>query len=113
MARLFVYEGKEYPDPDPTMSTDEVRQSLANFFPELANAEMKTSKRGEDDIFTMAKRVGTKGQNAVIEVTDKDACQKLRELCKVLNGEAIVDKESQRLAFMRAIAHAILRMEGI
>ena len=61
MARKFVYEGKEYPDQDPTMTPDQVRQSLVDFFPELANAETKTSKRGEDEIFTFAKRVGTKG----------------------------------------------------
>lgn len=61
MARIFVYEGKEYPDPDPAMSVDEVRQSLVNFFPELANAEVKVSTRGEDTLHTFSKRVGTKG----------------------------------------------------
>ncbi len=59
--RVFVYDGREFPDPDPKMSHDEVRQSMTNFFPELANAETKTSKRGEDDIIEFKKRVGTKG----------------------------------------------------
>ena len=61
MARVFVYDGREFPDPDPNMSIDEVRQSMTSFFPELANAETKQSKRGEDDIIEFQKRVGTKG----------------------------------------------------
>ena len=61
MARVFVYDGREFPDPDPNMSADEVRQQMTNFFPELANAEIKESKRGEDDIVEFKKRVGTKG----------------------------------------------------
>jgi len=61
MARVFVYDNREFPDPDPNMSPDEVRQSMTNFFPELANAETKESKRDEDDIFEFQKRVGTKG----------------------------------------------------
>lgn len=61
MARVFVYDGREFPDPDPNMSPDEVRQSMVHFFPELANAEIKESKRGEDDIIEFQKRVGTKG----------------------------------------------------
>jgi PRTRC genetic system protein C len=61
MARIFVYDGREFPDPDPQMSVDEVRQSMTNFFPELANAESKQSKRGDDDIMEFKRRVGTKG----------------------------------------------------
>jgi len=59
--RVFVYDGREFPDPDPKMSIDEVRQSMTNFFPELANAETKQSKRGDDDIIEFIKRVGVKG----------------------------------------------------
>jgi len=59
--RVFVYDDREFPDPDPNMSTDEVRQSMTNFFPELANAETKQSKRGEDDIIEFTRRVGVKG----------------------------------------------------
>ncbi len=61
MARVFVYDSREFPDPDPNMSPEEVRQSMTNFFPELANAETQQSKRGDDDIFEFKKRVGTKG----------------------------------------------------
>jgi len=59
--RVFVYDKREFPDPDPNMSADEVRQSMTTFFPELANAETRQSKRDEDDIFEFQKRVGTKG----------------------------------------------------
>jgi PRTRC genetic system protein C len=59
--RKFVYDGREFPDPDPKMSTEEVRQSMVNFFPELANADTKQSKLGDDDIVEFKKRVGTKG----------------------------------------------------
>ena len=59
--RVFVYDDREFPDPDPKMSVDEVRQSMVHFFPELANADTKQSKRGEDDIIEFTRRVGTKG----------------------------------------------------
>ncbi len=59
--RVFVYDGREFPDPDPNITVDEVRQSMSNFFPELSNAETKESKRGEDSIIEFKRRVGTKG----------------------------------------------------
>ena len=61
MVREFIYDGRTFPDPDPKMSVDEVRQSMVNFFAELANAETKQSKRGDDDIIEFTRRVGTKG----------------------------------------------------
>jgi len=61
MARVFVYDGREYPDPDPNMPVEKVRQTMANLMPELANAETKTEKRENDDVFIFEKRVGTKG----------------------------------------------------
>jgi len=61
MARVFVYDGREWPDPDPNMPVEQVRQTMAAMMPELANAETSTGKRGNDDVFTFEKRVGTKG----------------------------------------------------
>ncbi|MDD5411134.1 MAG: PRTRC system protein C [Methylobacter sp.] len=64
MARIFKYEGKEYPDPDPNMSIEDVKNHMTDFFPELANAEIVKSKGGvldSDDVITFKKRVGTKG----------------------------------------------------
>lgn len=59
--RIFVYDGREFPDPDSSMSPEEVRQHMTSFFPELANAETITSKRDNTDIIEFRKRVGTKG----------------------------------------------------
>lgn len=59
--RIFNYEGREFPDPSPTLSVDEVRQEMAKFFPELSNAEVNHSKRGEDDVYDFKRRTGTKG----------------------------------------------------
>lgn len=62
MARIFVVDGREIPDPDPKLTVDQVRQHLAGFFPELSNAESKPSKKGKDDVFTFIKKVGAKGR---------------------------------------------------
>lgn len=61
MARIFVYDGREFPDPDPKMTVEQVRQNMTNFFPELANAETTSTKRDHDDIIIFRRRVGTKG----------------------------------------------------
>lgn len=61
MARVFVYDGREFPDPDPKLPVDEVRQTFAALMPELANAETRTSQRGEDEVYEFKRRVGDKG----------------------------------------------------
>ena len=61
MGRKFIYDGREFEDPDPSMTADAVRQHLANFIPELSNANTKTTKQGGDTIYTFERRVGTKG----------------------------------------------------
>ena len=61
MARVFIYEGREFPDPDPNMSVDDVKRTMADFFPELANADVKEGTRGDDTIYEFVKRVGVKG----------------------------------------------------
>jgi len=61
MGRVFVYDDREYPDPDPQMTPDEVKTWLGNMLPELANAETKESKRGDDTIYEFKRRVGVKG----------------------------------------------------
>ena len=59
--RIFIYDGREFPDPDPARTPDEVKAMMADFFPELANAEVIASKRGDDDVYELKRRVGTKG----------------------------------------------------
>ena len=61
MARVFVYDGREFPDPDANLSPDEVRQMMTDFFPELANAEVKETTRGEDTLYELVRKVGVKG----------------------------------------------------
>lgn len=61
MARIFIVDGREFPDPDPTHSVDEVKTMFASFFPEVANAEVKQTTRGEDTLYEFVKRVGIKG----------------------------------------------------
>jgi PRTRC genetic system protein C len=61
MARIFVYEQRQFPDPDPRMAVDDVRRQFAEFFPELANADVREERRGDDVVYTFARRIGTKG----------------------------------------------------
>jgi PRTRC genetic system protein C len=61
MARVFVYDGREFPDPDPSMTPDQVRQIMADMLPELSNAEIKQAARGEDTLYELVRKVGTKG----------------------------------------------------
>ncbi len=59
--RVFVYDGREFPDPDPALSPDEVRRLLADFLPELANAEVAGYKRDNQTVFELVSRLRTKG----------------------------------------------------
>lgn len=61
MPRIFVYDKREFPDPDPNMSPEEVKQSMTNFFPELANADIRETKRDEDTYYELVRQTGTKG----------------------------------------------------
>jgi PRTRC genetic system protein C len=61
MPRVFVYDGRDFPDPDPTLSVEDVRKQLSDFFPELTNAETREERRGDDVRYTFARRIGTKG----------------------------------------------------
>ena len=61
MARKFVVDGTEYPDPGSEVTPDQFKQMMAGFLPELATAEMTEEKQGEDTIFRFKKRVGVKG----------------------------------------------------
>ena len=63
MARIFVYDDREFPDPDPQMTVDQVKSTLADFYGEIANASVKETPRGNDAIFEFQRRVGTKGSS--------------------------------------------------
>lgn len=59
--RIFIVDGREFPDPSPEQSIEEIRAMYATYFPELATAEAQTTQRGEDTVITFQRRVGTKG----------------------------------------------------
>ena len=64
MARVFVYDDREFPDPDPEMSVDQVKATLSDFYGEIANASVKETQRGFDTVYEFQRRVGTKGSLA-------------------------------------------------
>ena len=59
--RVFVADNREFPDPDPNLSIEEVKKLLADFLPELHNAEVKESDKGDKHYVQFIKKVGTKG----------------------------------------------------
>jgi PRTRC genetic system protein C len=61
MARKFIVDGTEYPDPGPDVTPEQFKQMMVGFLPELANADMTSEKQGEDTIYRFKKRVGVKG----------------------------------------------------
>ena len=115
MARIFLYDGREFPDPDPQLSVEEVRQQLSVFFPELSNADTREERRGENTVYTFSKRIGTKGVE-VVEVLRRVPETRLRvfELAAELidaDGELDVDAAGMRqpeinLAIAEAEAYA-------
>ena len=73
MARVFVYDGRSFPDPDPTLSVELVRQQLAEYFPELANAATHEEQRDDDRVFTFTRRIGIKGASRRLTSTRRIA----------------------------------------
>ncbi len=61
MTREFVYDGRSFPDPDPNLSVEEVKTMMADFFPEISNAETREKQEGDNTIVEFVRRVGTKG----------------------------------------------------
>lgn len=78
--RRFVYDGREFPDPDPALSVDEVRQQLAEFFSELTNADHRTEAKGDAEVITFSRRIGTKGQPEVVDALRRVPAAGLRLL---------------------------------
>ena len=63
--RVFLYDGREHPDPDPGMTVEQVKTMLSDFYGELANAEVKEKRRGDTTVYEFKRRVGTKGTGAI------------------------------------------------
>ena len=116
MARVFVVDGREFPDPDPKLPVDEVRKQLAEFLPELANADVREEKRGDETRYVFTKRIGTKGRRRrasdVVAILRRVPEKRLRifELAAELvdgRGELDVDAAARRQpAINLAVAEA-------
>ena len=63
MARIFVHENREHPDPDPNMTVEQVQRHLALFYGDLTNATYTEKTTQEHTYYTFTKRVGTKGRS--------------------------------------------------
>ena len=62
LPREFVFNGSRIPDPNPTMSIDQVRDLLTPSYPEIATATMT----GPEDMgtslrYTFSRAIGSKG----------------------------------------------------
>ena len=62
MARIFLCMEREFPDPNPELSPEEVKDFMSTWFPELATADIRESTRDDDTIYELVKKVGTKGE---------------------------------------------------
>jgi len=61
MARIFVYDDRKFPDNDPAMSVEDVKTMMTDFFPELANAEVREQTKDGDTYIEFVRKTGTKG----------------------------------------------------
>ena len=62
MPTIYKYNDYEYTDTAGEFTTEEVRQQLTQYFPELANATAKESTDDEGNaVIEFVKRAGTKG----------------------------------------------------
>lgn len=62
MSRLFQFQGIRLPDPNPTMSVDEVKSLYAAQYPELATAVVNGPEAVGDNLrYTFERVIGSKG----------------------------------------------------
>lgn len=62
LTRKFTYHGTELADPNPNLSTDQVREIFAQQHPEIANAGIEGPEvRGGVAHYKFIRSVGTKG----------------------------------------------------
>ena len=92
--RVFVYDNREFPDPDPALSIDEVRQQMVEFFSELTNADQRSELRGDTQVITFSRRIGTKGRQDLTSTLRQVPALRLRLLeladqCLDANGQLV------------------------
>src|SRR4051812_29938960 len=100
MPRVFVYDGREFPDPDPGLSVEDVRKQLSDFFPELTNAETREERRGDDEVrYSFARRIGTKGAHhrAIVAILRQVPEKRLAVFdlaSELVDGDGEIDAEA-------------------
>jgi PRTRC genetic system protein C len=62
LRREFVYNGTAIPDPNPSLSAEQVRDTLVPAFPEIATAALTGPEvKGDVARYTFTRAIGTKG----------------------------------------------------
>jgi PRTRC genetic system protein C len=62
VTRHFQSGSRIFPDPDPSMTTDEVRLFYSQLHPDLLNAQVEGGEfEGDVQVFQFVRPVGTKG----------------------------------------------------
>ncbi len=62
LERSFCYQGTRLPDPDPTMTVEQVRDVYVNTYPELATAAVEGPSPMNGRLeYTFTRAVGAKG----------------------------------------------------
>ena len=60
--RRFVLNGTDLPDPDPTLTPEEVRSHYEDMYPELANGKVvRDGEVHEEEVYLFKVSVGHKG----------------------------------------------------
>ena len=59
--RVFKYVTHTIPDPNPTLSVEDVRRALVPYFPDLVQATTTTTTEGDTQVITFAKQTTRKG----------------------------------------------------
>lgn len=59
--RVFKYNGRTFPDPNPNIEPEQVRGVLSMEYPEIASAGIDIEMRGERMVVTFQKVLGSKG----------------------------------------------------
>ena len=70
MTRIFVYDDREFPDPDPQLSVEQVKSTLSDFYGEIATASVKETRRGDDTVYEFQRRVGTRAPPATHRIEE-------------------------------------------
>lgn len=73
VARVFVYNGMQLPDPDGSLSPAKVKDFYAGMYPELVTAEVSSGvENGNSLEFKFIKATGTKGRASKAQPVEAD-----------------------------------------